>query len=1109
MLKSIAILLSGSVRCGVRGAHPAHRPIAGLTTTTSAKRAKFLMCRRGGVKLLGVNELRANIEIGARAKKRDLHGFAVGRGGFGWRAVARAGRVVMMSVNTPLSHSRPPEPLMRHVAVWSFIILGLAVTQGLGEAPQPPHVASTPHLTPEQEKAKIHLPPGFELQLVASEPDIHKPMNMCFDERGRLWLTDSVEYPFPVPVGKPGRDRVMILDDFGPAGKARKITTFAEGLNIPIGILPYQNGCIVWSLPNVLRLSDTDGDGKADKTEVLFGPFGHADTHGNVNSFTIGFDGWMYACHGYLNNSTIKGKDGQELFMNSGNTFRIKLDGSHCEAFTRGQVNPFGLAWDPLGNLYSADCHSMPITQLLRGGFYQSFGKQDDGLGFAPHMIDFGQQHSTALCGLVYYDADQFPAEYRGQMFLGDVVLNRVNSYKIERNGSSPKAVFQKFLTSDDPWFRPNDLKLGPDGAIYVSDFYNKIIGHYEVPLNHAGRDRTSGRIWRIVYKGAKDNVPPPKRPYDDLRKESVEKLSELLGHANITVRMQAMNEMASRGAVAKDAAVRLLLSESESQRVHALWVLQRIGALDDKLLEIPQALERSWDGKVHVARVMAEREKITDKQRDWLIKALKHPDMLLRRCAVEALGRHPDAKSAVPVLMDLEIREKDEHLAQVARMAVRDHVKAGLYWKLKASDFPGYSNQLVEAMYGAPSPEAAEFLLTLRPTIVTVRDAEFIARNGSDSAVAEMIKKSHVNPRNLVGQLERFRATQRGIQSRGAALPKPAVEWAVKLCDSLLVSADRELKKAGTEIAGSLKLEAKQDTLLKIARDAKQPEDVQAAALTALVAIAPDKHIGLLGLILRDRSASAGLRSSAARTLGTLNRPESRAELIQAFAHVSADLATGIAAGLSATPQGGEELLAAVTAGKASPQLLLDRAVQNQLRQHRLRNLDQRLTKLTAGLPALDDKIAQLIRDRAKSLAEAKPDLEAGKKVYAKHCAACHQLAGQGAKVGPQLDGIGARSAERLLEDILDPNRNVDPAFRATRLSLKDGRDLQGLVLREEGEVVVMADNQGKEIRIEKKQIDERTISPLSPMPANWAEVIPAREFIDLMGFLLSQRAK
>ena len=221
-----------------------------------------------------------------------------------------------------------------------------------------------------------------------------------------------------------------------------------------------------------------------------------------TNAFTTGFDGWIYACHGFSNSSTVEGADHAAITMQSGNVYRMRPDGTHLEFFTHGQVNPFGLAFDPLGNLYSSDCHSRPIYQLLRGGWYPSFGAPHDGLGFAPEMMkhDHG---STGIAGVVSYAADQFPEAYRGTMFIGNVVTNRINHDRLEWHGSSPKAIVQPdFLWSDDNWFRPVDLELGPDGALYVADFYNRIIGHYEVPLTHPGRDRERGRIWRIVYRG-------------------------------------------------------------------------------------------------------------------------------------------------------------------------------------------------------------------------------------------------------------------------------------------------------------------------------------------------------------------------------------------------------------------------------------------------------------------------------------------------------------------------------------------------------------------------------------------------------------------------------
>src|SRR5262245_27796137 len=254
-----------------------------------------------------------------------------------------------------------------------------------------PDVVSTDPLTPAEERKQFKLPPGFEAQLVAAEPDIAKPLNMAFDDQGRLWVTDTLEYPYAVKPGVKGRDSVKVLEDFGPDGKARKVTTFAGGLNIPIGLLPLPGGkareALVFSIPAIRRFTDTTGKGKADKQERAYGTYGQRDTHGLTSGFTLGFDGWVYACHGYANTSEVKGKQGGAVKMSSGNTYRFRADGSRVEQWTWGQVNPFGLSLDPWGYIYSADCHSQPIYQLIRGAYYPSFGKPHDGTGFAPEMI--------------------------------------------------------------------------------------------------------------------------------------------------------------------------------------------------------------------------------------------------------------------------------------------------------------------------------------------------------------------------------------------------------------------------------------------------------------------------------------------------------------------------------------------------------------------------------------------------------------------------------------------------------------------------------------------------------------------------------------------------
>src|SRR6516165_8344890 len=217
----------------------------------------------------------------------------------------------------------------------TMLATALLMTPVAARAADDPFAAAirpTDALTPEQERASFHLPPGFRVQLFASEPEIQKPMNMAFDAGGRLWVSGSTEYPYPAPDDRPARDTIRVLEDTDHDGRADKVTVFAEGLSIPIGLYPYKNGVIAYSIPNIEFFDDTDGDGKADRREVLYGPFEfRRDTHGMNNAFRRGFDGWLYANHGWANTSTVKGRDGNEVVLPGGNTYRVRLDGSRIE----------------------------------------------------------------------------------------------------------------------------------------------------------------------------------------------------------------------------------------------------------------------------------------------------------------------------------------------------------------------------------------------------------------------------------------------------------------------------------------------------------------------------------------------------------------------------------------------------------------------------------------------------------------------------------------------------------------------------------------------------------------------------------------------------------
>jgi putative heme-binding domain-containing protein len=997
------------------------------------------------------------------------------------------------------------------VVVW----LASAASLLAQKDPYAEFIAQTKPRTPEEERKGFHVPPGFELQLVAAEPDVHKPININFDDRGRLWVTESVEYPFPAK-NPPGRDYIGILQLTGDDGRAKKVTTFVSGLNIPIGVLPMSDGAIAYSIPNIYRFYDRDHKDHADRQELLLGSIGHRDTHGMTGEFTWGFDGWVYACHGYSNTSEVKAKDGSKIVMNSGNVYRFKPDGSHVEQFTHGQVNPFGLSFDPLGNLFSCDCHTRPVMLLLRGAFYDSFGKPHDGLGYAPEIMthDHG---STAIAGLTYYAADHFPPEYRDTTFVGNVVTNRINHDRLEWHGSSPKAIEQlDFLASDDPWFRPVDIKLGPDGALYVADFYNRIIGHYEVPLTHPGRDRERGRIWRIVYRGPGGKGPLPRMPRSDWGKATVDELIVDLGHPNLVVRMKAANQLVERGgepAIPKLQKA-LVTPGSVPQRIHALWVLDRLKSLDDRLLE-PAAKDQDRGIRVHAMRILAERHPLNQAEREMVLAGLNDPDAFVRRAAADAIGTHPASQNIPPLLAArLEASTDDPQLLYTIRMALRNQLLDSAAWQhlpKPLSEFDAHA--LADVAPGVHSSEAASYLLHHlqhypEPFGSRVRYVRHIARYGENSRADEILNVARKNPAaELDRQLALFRAMLEGTQARGAQLNSAAKSWGEDVARKLIDSPDDALVVAGIELCGTLKITALDNKLTSLVTDKSQSEGRRGAAMATLPSLDAKKHIDLLGRILADDVEPAGLRDKAASILGSLNQPEAQDELIKALALAPQRLQVVIAMALAGGKSGATQLMQALAAGKASPRVLQEPAVALRLQGTGLPGWKEQVAKLTQGLPPADQQIQALLQSRHEGFVKAKPNPTAGAKVYEKSCAICHILANKGAKIGPQLDGIGNRGLDRLLEDIIDPNRNVDQAFRSTSLNLKNGQIVSGLVLREEGEILVLADSQGKEIRIDKKDIEEKIVSQLSPMPANLVEQIPEADFYNLLAFLLLQR--
>lgn len=1164
---------------------------------------------------------------------------------------------------------------------------------GTHSAPAQPLVAETPPLSPAEQLARFHLPPGFEIQLVAEEPDVHKPMNMKFDVHGRLWVTHSLEYPFPAEDNAKARDAITIFSNFSDTGKAQKAHRFAEHLNIPIGVLPLgDREALAWSIPNIYRLSDTDGNGVADQKTIVYGPFGVVDTHGDQNSFTRWIDGWIYANHGYNNDSHIKiGGTGEEvLHMQSGNTYRFRADCSAIEQFSWGQVNPFGLSFDPLGNLFSADCHSSAVTMILREGYYQSFGKPHDGLGFAPE-ITHTDHGGTGIAGVVYSTLPDFPTEYRDVLFVGNVITNRIHCDRLKWTGSTPVVEnVEDFLTCDDPWFRPVEIQQGPDGALYVADFYNCIIGHYEVPLTHPKRDRERGRIWRIVYRGERNGpiAQPPAEAMPDLHTLDAKALFALLTHPNLTVRILVTNHLMDRfpkeaAALSNALLTRDLLAGSESdssndslskQQAHAVWILQRTLGISESIAR--NLLDAKLPGIVqtHAVKALGETADWQPWHFDLVRSALRSADPFVRRAAAEATSKHPAIENISPLLTLLNTTApEDKQLIHGTRIALRDQLRspavADQLLTLKFS--PEQRRQLVEFAASTPSgpsailvfdeilqgnvsnellakalPAAARYVDAARidamignlqerfpddPTlqISLLRGlAEVLSQRGLPatdllrSRLITLIKSALASDPNdewsdvslsgnqatpspwepqqrmygdgnnpalmfsslpesgeqlggilrspffeLPAKLSFWMAGHNGLPSEpdlklnyirlvredGTEVarsypPRNDVaqrfEWdlssqagkhgRVEVVDGatdldgyawLAVSRfeppvirvpNRPVAEAGTvlaemyRIAGQLKLSALTSEIVEAAETTYANLTSRLAATDALVMLEPERAIAPLTAVLADTTVPTPARERAAQQLGRIDRAQARAALLTELKTAPESVAVLIAAALAGNQETATTLLKEIHEGRASAELLREPTVVDRLKACGLTDVDNQISELTASLSPADSRIGKLIAQRRTKFLADRYDVETGRAVFAKSvCSNCHRIGDVGKTIGPALDGIGNRGLDRLLEDTLDPNRNVDIAFRTEIIETEGGQILSGFGLREEGQTLVFNDAKGEQIRVPQAEVVEHTQSTLSPMPANLIEQMPERDYYALLAYLLSLKSQ
>ncbi|MEO6002012.1 MAG: c-type cytochrome [Opitutus sp.] len=987
-------------------------------------------------------------------------------------------------------------------------------------------------------------------------------MNIAFDTAGRLWVTGSTLYPWPArrdaagdpistfkknwednpvafraaasppPPPEDGLDTIRVLSDFDPAtGRAREVTTFADGLNIPIGLMPLPrvpgargDSVIVFSIPSIWRLTDTDGDGRADLREKLYDGFGFRDTHGMSSNYCLWLDGWIYGTHGFSNVSEVIDRRGRVVKISSGSSYRFRPDGSRFEVVSIGQTNPFGLAFDSRGDLYTADSHSKPVYLIIPGGYYEGLARAHDGLGFAP-PITLDDHGSSAIAGVANYAAKQFPAEFRGNLFNGNPVTRRINRDRLDWRGSSPNAQREPdFLTTDDRAFRPIQVKLGPDGALWIADFYNPIIGHYEVPLTDPARDHGHGRIWRIVWRGMEGGATPAVPP--NLTTLDEASLVTRLSDSNLTVRSLAVTELLARPAAANAVpalrrAVQQLIAGSsaiddETTALPLLVALERLGQCDDSLLA--SALQRPGsDVALAALRVWGMRETLPANAASIFetLEANSAPGYNWRAIA-QVLFRLPQPWGGPLLLRMLEKSpEADFELNYALRLALKVHATtadAATLEKWATDD--SAADHLAAVCLAVPTPAAADFLLSyLERTKFSVTRAGEFARQAVANLPAEQFDAVLPLIRSLAGaprsqRLSLAEGLAMVAAKPGRNLPSEADTWLHKELTTAIDDPDVVVALRAVKAITPLNWPEKAAPLRRMALTLTIDDPTRVAALRALAPGISSTESALID-VLNSKSSTA-VRRVAADLLGTANANLAvRESLAKAFIGAPSDMAVVVATSLARSDAGATQLVELASAGMFNPALLRQRYVAAAI-EKRSSDIRARVEKLTQNLPAEDARLDAVIAQRLAASSKYQPDAKRGALVFAAQCAACHRLHDQGGTIGPSLDGISSRSTARLIEDILDPNRNIDPAFQLTTITRRNGETNTGMNLREEGgELLLTIPGTAQTIAVAKADVAETSRSPLSPMPASFETAIAEKDFFDLLEYLHSPTVK
>ncbi|MBS0209663.1 MAG: c-type cytochrome [Planctomycetes bacterium] len=955
-------------------------------------------------------------------------------------------------------------------------------------------------LSPEEALRKFNTAAGFSMELVAAEPMIRQPVAMQFDRRGRMWVIQYLQYPNPAglkavkvdnylrtiydrvpeppPKGPKGVDRITILEDTDGDGRADKTKDFISDLNLATGLAIGYGGVFVAQTPYLLFYPDRNRDDVPDgDPEVLLSGFGMEDSHAVLNSLQWGPDGWLYGAQG----STVTAHIGDLTFQQG--IWRYHPVTKKFELFAEGGGNTWGVDFDRHGNIIAGTNYGQrAMLHQVQGAYYEkNFGKHGElqnpyAFGYFTHAPykDFVGGHVTI--GGIVYQADAYPYYLRNQYLAANVLSNAINWHRIEVDGSTFKNSHgDQLVTTDDQWFRPVDCTVGPDGQLYIADWYDQRANHVD-PRDDW--DKSNGRIYRLKYKGV-----PPAAPFD-LDKTPTEALVKMLGHKNDWYVRQARQVLAERKpSEIWPALERDLRGIDEHRALESLWTLYVTGAWDEKL-----ALQALGHGAADVrtwgVRFLGDDRTLTPDERDRLIALAaseQHPTV---RSQLACTAKRLNASDGLPIVAAM-LRHADD---------VKDpFIPLLLWWAIE--DKATSDREAVLSLFTDP----AAWQLPLARQAMIERLARRYCAAGTPADFDSAARLLSLAPSAQDAELV-FAGMTEGLQGRRFESPPKQ-----------LAAPIAEVWSKGHHTLPLLKLALRvnyqpaHDLALARVADAGTPEKERLVLINLVGQVAGTECVPVLLGVVEQPKASGKVRKEALLALQRFNDPKIATALVKLYPALPADLRSVTRSLLCARAAGAQLLLAEVDGGRMDPKEIGT----EELRQIVGLNVAD-LTRLVEkhwgkmGQATPDEKRA-FIHGVKTSLKLAPGNPVAGKEVFTKVCATCHNLFGEGNKIGPELTGADRKNLDFLLTSLVDPSAVIRKDYLLYQALLNDGRSLSGLLVENTPATVTLLDAKNQRTTVDQADIDQLEPAPLSMMPEKLLDPLSAQQVRDLISYIQS----